>query len=81
MYLTPVVYAADSVLPRLPPWAASLWGLNPMVGVVEGFRWALLPETSAPVGPVVLGSLVVAVLLTGGSFVFRRLERVFADVV
>jgi lipopolysaccharide transport system permease protein len=81
MYLTPVVYAADAVLPRLPAWAAVLWGLNPMVGVVEGFRWALLAEASAPVVPTALAVTVVATLLAGGSFVFRRLERVFADVV
>jgi lipopolysaccharide transport system permease protein len=81
MYATPVVYAADAVRPRLPPWAAALWGLNPMVGVVEGFRWALLPETSAPVLATALAVAVVGTLLVGGSYVFRRLERVFADVV
>jgi lipopolysaccharide transport system permease protein len=81
MYLTPVVYAADAVRPRLPAWAAALWGLNPMVGVVEGFRWALLAETDPPLVATVLGLGVVAALLVGGAFVFRRLERVFADVV
>ena len=81
MYVTPVVYAADAVLPRLPPWGAALWDLNPMVGVIEGFRWALLAETRPPVLATALAVVVVAGLLVTGAFVFRRLERVFADVV
>ena len=52
-----------------------------MVGVVEGFRWALLGVDTAP-GPMVAASSVVAiVLLVSGAFYFRRMERTFADVV
>jgi lipopolysaccharide transport system permease protein len=52
-----------------------------MVGVVEGFRWALLGSTTAP-GPIImLSSLVALVLLVSGAFYFRRMEKTFADVV
>jgi lipopolysaccharide transport system permease protein len=52
-----------------------------MVGVVEGFRWALLGTQTAP-GPMILVSLIAAVLiLIGGAFYFRKMEKTFADVV
>ncbi len=52
-----------------------------MVGVVEGFRWALLGTDTAP-GPVIVVSSVAALLiLVGGAFYFRRMEKTFADVV
>jgi lipopolysaccharide transport system permease protein len=55
--------------------------LNPMAGVVEGFRWALLGTSTAP-GPMVSVSAAVAVvMLIGGAFFFRRMERTFADIV
>jgi lipopolysaccharide transport system permease protein len=81
MYLTPVVYAA-SFIPERFRW---LLALNPMTGVVEGFRWALLGEQLGDVQPPgalfavsVLISLIV--LVTGAAF-FRRTERTFADIV
>ena len=59
----------------------SPYGLNPMAGVVEGFRWALLGTKTSP-GPMILvSSLAVLILLTGGLIYFRRMERTFADVV
>ena len=77
MFATPIAYPS-SLLSE--PWR-TLYGLNPMVGVVEGFRWALLGVDTAP-GPMVAASSVVAiVLLVSGAFYFRRMERTFADVV
>jgi lipopolysaccharide transport system permease protein len=77
MYATPVVYPA-SLLSQ--PWR-TIYGLNPMVGVVEGFRWALLGKGSAP-GPLMAVSASVAILLTiGGAYYFRRMEQTFSDVV
>jgi lipopolysaccharide transport system permease protein len=77
MFATPIAYPS-SLLPE--PWR-TVYGINPMVGVVEGFRWALLDAPTAP-GPMVAVSAVVALgLLVGGAFYFRRLERKFADVV
>jgi lipopolysaccharide transport system permease protein len=77
MFATPIAYPS-SLLSE--PWR-TLYGINPMVGVVEGFRWALLGTDTAP-GPVIFVSALVAVLiLVSGLFYFRRMERSFADVV
>ena len=57
------------------------YGLNPMAGVVEGFRWALLGTKTAP-GPMLLVSACASLaLLIGGAFYFRRMEKTFADTV
>jgi lipopolysaccharide transport system permease protein len=76
MYATPVVYPS-SLLSE--PWR-TLYALNPMVGVVEGFRWALLGTSAAPPS-LALSALAAAVLLASGLFYFRRMERHFADIV
>ena len=76
-YLTPIVYPASQV----PEQWQTLYALNPMVGVVEGFRWALLGTSTTP-GPMVAVSSAVAILmLISGMFYFRRMERTFADMV
>jgi lipopolysaccharide transport system permease protein len=77
LFLTPVAYPVGLIQ---EPWR-TLYSLNPMVAVVEGFRWALL-GTDAVSAPMVLSSSLVALaLLVSGAFLFRRLERTFADVV
>lgn len=77
MFLTPVAYPS-SLVPERWRW---LYGLNPMAGVVEGFRWALLGNASVSV-PLLSASVVaVLVLLAGGLVFFRRTERTFADIV
>jgi lipopolysaccharide transport system permease protein len=77
MYSTPVVYPS-SLLEE--PWK-TIYGLNPMVGVVEGFRWALLGVKTPP-GPMLWVSVAAAAaLLVSGAFFFRRMEKTFADVV
>lgn len=77
MFATPVVYSSS----RLgEPWR-TVYGLNPMAGVVEGFRWALLGTGVAP-GPMVAVSAAAAlVLLATGAYYFRRMEKTFADLV
>ncbi len=77
LFATPVAYPA-SLVPE--PWRA-LFGLNPMAGVVEGFRWALLGTAKGPGTLLVVSSAVVLVLLVGGLYYFRRMEKSFADVV
>jgi lipopolysaccharide transport system permease protein len=62
------------------PWR-TLYSLNPMVGVVEGFRWALLGTETAPGLMLIVSSLTALALLVGGAFYFRRLEKTFADVI
>jgi lipopolysaccharide transport system permease protein len=77
MFATPIAYPS-SLLEE--PWR-TVYGINPMVGVVEGFRWALLGTKTAP-GPTIIFSTVVAIgLLLSGAFYFRRMEKTFADVV
>jgi lipopolysaccharide transport system permease protein len=77
MFLTPIVYPS-SLLPE--PWR-TLYGINPMAGVIEGFRWALLGTATAP-GPIVAVSALAALaLLVSGGLYFRRMEKTFADVV
>jgi lipopolysaccharide transport system permease protein len=77
MFATPVAYPSSMLH---DPWL-TLFAINPMVGVVEGFRWALLGTDTAP-GPVIAVSTLAAVaLLVSGAFYFRRMERSFADVV
>jgi len=77
LFLTPIAYPSSLV----PEWLRPLYGLNPMVGVVEGFRWALL-GTDVHIGVLTMVSVVVVVLLfLGGLIYFRRMERTFADVI
>lgn len=83
LFVTPVIYPTSRVLAKLadaglPGW---LYGLNPMVGVVEGFRWALFGRVPFPAGVVAASSVVASLLVVSGTFYFRRMERVFADVV
>jgi lipopolysaccharide transport system permease protein len=73
---TPVAYPSSLLSSK---WHA-LYGLNPMAGVVEGFRWALL-GTSPPAPTVAVSAATVVVLLVGGLYYFRRMERTFADVI
>ena len=77
LFATPIAYPS-SIIPE--PWR-TLYAVNPMVGVVEGFRWALLGVETRP-GPMVIVSAIAAgALLVSGAFYFRRMEKTFADVV
>jgi lipopolysaccharide transport system permease protein len=77
LFLTPIAYPSSLV----PEKWRILYGLNPMAGVVEGFRWALLGKTNGIGSLIFVSALVVAILLFGGLVYFRRMERTFADVV
>jgi lipopolysaccharide transport system permease protein len=77
MYASPVVYPA-SLIPQ--KWRM-LYSLNPMVGVVEGFRWGLLGKESVDFVAMAIGTVVALILLLGGLVFFKRMERVFADIV
>jgi lipopolysaccharide transport system permease protein len=76
LFATPVAYPASLV----PEGWRALYGINPMAGVIEGFRWALL-GTPAPGAIVFVSTLVVAALIAGGLRRFRRMEGTFADNV
>lgn len=74
---SPVAYSSTLVPARWRPF----YGLNPMAGVIEGFRWALLGKAQAPGTMLWVSVVVVAVVLVGGLYYFRRMEKTFADVV
>ena len=77
MYAAPVVYPASSI-PQQYRW---LYGLNPMAGVIEGFRSALLGTNPMPWDLLLPGTIVAIIVFIGGALYFRRMERIFADVV
>jgi lipopolysaccharide transport system permease protein len=77
MFGTPIAYSSN----LLPDSWRIVYGLNPMVGVVDGFRWALLGTSAAPGYELALSAAVAVVMLVSGAFYFRRMERSFADVV
>ncbi len=77
LFATPVAYPS-TLVPE--PWRP-LYGLNPMTGVVEGFRWALLGKAEGPGGLLAVSVAIVILILVSGLYYFRRMERTFADVV
>ena len=77
LFLTPVAYPSTLV----PVSWRALYGLNPMAGVVEGFRWALLGKTEGPGALLAVSVTIVVLVLVGGLYYFRRMEKTFADVV
>jgi lipopolysaccharide transport system permease protein len=76
LFASPVVYPASLV----PEPVRFLYGLNPMAGVIEGFRWALL-GTEMPGAMILVSVGMVVVLLVSGAFYFRKMEQYYADVV
>lgn len=75
MFITPVAYPA-SMVPEKWRWA---YGLNPMTGVVEGFRWAMIGKTDFPLVYMCVSVPIAVVLLISGMYYFKRVERSFAD--
>jgi lipopolysaccharide transport system permease protein len=77
MFATPIAYPSSLVPDR---WRI-LYGLNPMVGVIEGFRWMLLGTRTQSSPMIAMSTLVALAILIGGAYYFRRVEKTFADVV
>ncbi|MCE7948240.1 MAG: ABC transporter permease [Chloroflexi bacterium CFX4] len=78
LFATPIAYPSSLIRNET---LRALYGINPMAGVVEGFRWALLGTETAPSGILIISSLAAVLLLVSGAFYFRRMEKTFADVV
>lgn len=76
LFASPVVYSSS----LLPGRFQAIYGLNPMAGVIEGFRWALL-GTEPPGSLIAVSAIIVIVILISGAFYFRRNEKSFADVI
>ena len=77
MYATPIVYPLSMVPERFK----LLYSLNPAVGLIEGFRWAVLGKGTLDTVSLTISVVVTVVLLVGGLLWFRREERQFADVI
>jgi lipopolysaccharide transport system permease protein len=77
MFATPIAYPSS----LLSPTWRTVYGINPMVGVVEGFRWALLKQGSAQGPMLIVSSSVALLILISGAFYFRRMEKTFADII
>ncbi|MCQ3931020.1 MAG: ABC transporter permease [Chloroflexi bacterium] len=78
LFITPIAYPSSLIKNDL---LRALYGLNPMAGVVEGFRWALLGTETAPGLMALVSAVAAIVLFISGLFYFRRMEKSFADVV
>jgi lipopolysaccharide transport system permease protein len=77
LFITPVAYSASNISPK---WQL-VYSLNPMAGVVNGFRWAVLGIGSFPGMTLLVSSVIAIFMLVGGLFYFRRMERTFADMI
>ena len=77
LFLTPIVYPS-SLIPE--PWR-TLYGINPMASVVEGFRWTLLGTDTAPGPMVIISTLTALALIISGVYYFRRMETKLADII
>jgi len=77
MFVSPVAYPSR-IVPM--PWL-NLYALNPMVGVIEGFRWALLGTGAAPLRLIAISSGAAVALFISGFYYFRYTEKTFADVI
>lgn len=77
LFATPIAYPTS----LLPERWRMIYALNPMVGVVEGVRWSIVPAGPAPLGLLAVSVFTTLIMVTTGAFYFRRMERTFADVV
>jgi homopolymeric O-antigen transport system permease protein len=77
LYISPVAYSLDAI----PSNLQTLYALNPLVGVLEGFRWALIPGSQLEIGYVLYSFVISVVVLAVGFLSFARMEKKFADVI
>ncbi|MBZ0300374.1 MAG: ABC transporter permease, partial [Anaerolineae bacterium] len=77
LFITPIAYPSSLIENDV---LRTIYGLNPMTGVVEGFRWALLGTDTAPQPVIIVSTLVTVILVVSGLVYFRNMEKTFADV-
>jgi lipopolysaccharide transport system permease protein len=80
LYATPTAYPAETIINNLPDWAVAIYYMNPMAGVVEGFRWSILGGTP-PSNFAYISFALTGILFISALFYFRKVERVMADIV
>ncbi|HTV40876.1 MAG TPA: ABC transporter permease [Candidatus Sulfotelmatobacter sp.] len=82
MYVSPVIFGSSDIRHKLGETAFRFYALNPMVGIIDGFRWSLLRgQTELSLWDLVASLVVVLALISSGLWYFRRMERTFADVI
>lgn len=80
LYATPIAYPSETIVNNLPVWASALFYLNPMAGVVEGFRWSVLGGAPPHVYAYLSFCIVILLFITSLLY-FKRVERIMADIV
>ena len=80
MFLTPVAYPSSLLVNRIPEWASIIYYLNPIAGIIDGFRWSIL-GSSPPNELSYISFGVVILLFTSSLFYFKKVERIIADIV
>lgn len=80
-FLSPIVYTSSTILENQPQWLMTIYYLNPIAGIIEGFRWSLLGVGEFPALPIFLSFSIISVLFFSGLFFFRRIEHIIADIV
>lgn len=80
LYATPIAYPASTIVDNLPPWGSIMYYMNPMAGIVEGFRWSILGGEPPSVYAWISFTLTF-LLFISGLFYFKRVERIMADIV
>ena len=80
LYATPTAYPAEAVINSLPAWASTLYFMNPMAGVVEGFRWSILGGNPPSVFSYVSFTVVLLIFISSIIY-FKKMERIMADIV
>lgn len=80
LYATPIGYTASTAVDNLPKWLGILYYLNPMAGVIDGFRWSIL-GSAPPNDYAYISFAIVGIIFISGLFYFKKVERVMADIV
>ncbi len=81
LYASPVAYTLSYALTKIPPAFQAFYFLNPMAGLLEGFRWSLLGHQPLLIAPAIGGAVISILVFIGGAFSFKKMERKFADVI
>jgi lipopolysaccharide transport system permease protein len=80
LYITPIAFPTSIVINNLPEWATVLFYLNPMTGIIEGFRWCLLGG-DAPLNYFWISVFATFIIFIGGVFYFKKIEKTMADII
>ena len=80
LYATPIGYTANTAIQNLPEWLRIVYYLNPMAGVIDGFRWCIL-GTNPPTQYAYISFAIVILIFISGLFYFKKVEKIMADIV